>query len=240
VIAIFNIGKAAYPAGKTLLDSFEGVTKKWADWTGSMKGQNTLKAYFEHALPIMYELGALIHDVVLDFFDLGKNDALAGLVRQIRTDILPAVKTLADNLQGAFGQSLVTAIGDVINLLADLTGAGGDGYLTTFVDTLDTIVNDIDALIKMPGVGPVIGFLFSLAGGIAAVGLVLGPAIKGPNNHGRGSGRHRRRDWSCRRGLHRHGPRHGRRHGSRRLDHRGDHPPQYRVLRVVPAQRDVP
>jgi hypothetical protein len=179
VIAIFNIGKAAYPAGKTLLDSFEGVTKKWADWTGSMKGQNTLRATSSTPCRSCTNSGAWSTTSCSTSSTWGMNDALAGLVSQIRTQACPRSRRSRTTCKGAFGQSLVQAIGDVINLLADLTGAGGDGYLTTFVDTLDTIVNDIDALIKMPGVGPVIGFLFSLAGGVAAVGLVLGPAIKG-------------------------------------------------------------
>jgi phage-related protein len=179
VVSIFNIGKAAYPAGKTLLNSFEGVVAKWRAWTGSMKGQNSLRDYFDNAVPMVKELGRLVHDVVLDFLDLGKDNSLAGLIAQIRTQALPAIKRLADNLKGAFGHELVQAISDVIGLLADLTEGGGGGALTTFVGTLDAIVNDLDTLIKMPGVGPIIGFLASLWGGIAAVSLILGPAVKG-------------------------------------------------------------
>ena len=177
-VAIYNIGKAAFPAGQLLLSSFEGVVAKFRDWTASMQGQNTLRDYFDKAVPTVQALGRLLDGVVRAFFRLGKNTDFAGLLDMIRTQALPAIERLAATLNGAFGPALVKAVTDVINLFADLAGAGGGGALTAFVETLDRVVLAFDAIARNPVGGVILRIAASAAGMAAAFSLLGGPLIR--------------------------------------------------------------
>lgn len=62
--ALFNMGKSAAPAGQELLDTFQNITQKWQDWTGSTEGQQRMKEFFDATKPVTEELGRLVANLI--------------------------------------------------------------------------------------------------------------------------------------------------------------------------------
>jgi hypothetical protein len=58
--ALFGMGKASGPAGRTLLKNLERVTAKWDRWANSKKGQDRMREFFNATKPVTRELGRLV------------------------------------------------------------------------------------------------------------------------------------------------------------------------------------
>lgn len=151
----------------------EAAAKKFNDWTKSTKGSGEILGYFRASVPILKETGKLLGAIVLAFGHIGVGGNLAGMLAQLRTQLLPALVVLIDKLTSAGGAgpaliSLFTTIAQALGKIP-LTGlimvAQGVGAIAA---ALAWLVNTV------PGAGPVIGFFLSLlvAGGI--VGKVTG------------------------------------------------------------------
>lgn len=132
--ALFGMGKAATPAGDSLLSTFEKTTAKWNEWANSDAGHDRMQEFFDATVPT------------------------------------------------------TEALGDLIAQLSELlikTGEGGGGPLTGFVTTLTTLVNGLNRLMDIPGAGPAIGALMTLAGVGGALGFVSGAVFKMGKNLGK-------------------------------------------------------
>ncbi len=66
-----NVFGAGMDLGNDLWKSFENLTAGWAEWTGSIEGQNRLKEWFDAARGPLHELGQIIGGLVKGFFELG-------------------------------------------------------------------------------------------------------------------------------------------------------------------------
>lgn len=169
-VSLWNIGKAAEPAGQILLNSFEAATRKLREFTGSVDGQTKLHDYFMSIVPAVKELGRLFNDLVLSIVRIGQNEDLAPLIAKIRTELLPAIENLITKLQSGVGPQLVA----LATHLADIITALGGGALVGFLAVLNGIATALAWILSIPGLGPVIGFVLTLAGAAAALGLVAG------------------------------------------------------------------
>lgn len=173
--ALLNVGKAAFGSGRSLLTSFEGATRKLRELTGSVSGQNQLRTYFENARLVVLEVSRLIADVGAAFARLGANPALAPLIKQVRTQLLPAFERLSQGLSSEFGPKLVELATRVVNIFAKLTANGGG--LNSFLGTLNRMAAGFERILDSP-LGPVVQQLLKIAGTGAALGLVAGAVGK--------------------------------------------------------------
>lgn len=98
--ALLNIGEAARPLGDEILDALGGATEGWREWTDSTRGKNRLKAYFAESKPAIFEMGKLIRDAGKAFFELGKQEGVAHLLRLVRTALIPAMRDLVGATTG--------------------------------------------------------------------------------------------------------------------------------------------
>lgn len=174
LVSLWNIGKAAAPAGQILLDSLEAVTKKFREFTGSAEGQNKMRQYFLDTVPTVQELGRLVVDLVKFFIKLGSDPNTAKFIEQLRTQLLPAL----DRMITTLGDGVVPKLIDFIKNIAELIAHLGGGALVGFLVTLNGIAEALNAILSIPGVGEFVGLILMLSGSAYALGLV-GRAISG-------------------------------------------------------------
>lgn len=174
IVALFNMGKAAAPAGQILLDSLEGVTATFREFTGSAEGQNKMRQYFLDTVPVVQELGRLLVDIVKFFGHLASDPSTTQFISQLRTELLPALGKMADSL----GDRVVPLLIDLATHLADIITKLGGGGLEGFLVTLNGIATALDWLLGIPGLGEFVGFILMLAGAGAALSIT-GTAIGG-------------------------------------------------------------
>jgi hypothetical protein len=93
-VALFNIFRLGYPQGHALLVDLQHASHEFRDWTQSASGRNAISDYFKTGREPIHEVAGLLHDLVIDFFQLGQGDQVAPLIRQVRTQLLPAIMDL--------------------------------------------------------------------------------------------------------------------------------------------------
>lgn len=167
---IFNVGKAAAPAGQILLDNFERATQKLQDLTGSVEGQNAIRDWFLAIVPAVMETARLVNDLFMWMVRLGADPATAQFVAQLRTELLPAL----DRMIAALGEDVIPLLIDFLTNVANIITELGGGALVGFLVTMNGIAKALEWLLSIPGLGEFVGFILMLAGAGYALGLVGG------------------------------------------------------------------
>lgn len=154
VKSIYNVGKAAAPAGKDLLDSLDGVVQKWAQWTGSDAGQQRMKQFFDSVKPATEELGRLVDNLAKFITATGESGggALNGFLQTLNS-ILSALNKVMSSPAGPALSGLMTAAGSA-GALGLVAGAilkiGGNiqkiGKVTGFTKLISGIRGAKDAI----------------------------------------------------------------------------------------------
>lgn len=98
---IFNIGRAAMGLTGFLGKGIEDTMAKFAQWTGSLEGQNTMKKYFDDMKPTLTAIGNLMKALGGAFLQLGQNTNLADLINQL-TGAVPTFQALVEQASGKF------------------------------------------------------------------------------------------------------------------------------------------
>lgn len=150
--ALYNTGKAGSDFGRDLLDSLDKLTKRWADWTQTVQGQNSLKKWYDGARPVLTETGKLIGAISEGFSKLGSSSATAAFIRQLRTQLGPAVEKLLQDLSGGdIGKSLITFLTNLVNLVDTMVSNGG-GSLNLLIRAFSDFFKVINTIIQItPG-----------------------------------------------------------------------------------------
>ncbi|MEJ7891714.1 MAG: hypothetical protein WKF94_03650 [Solirubrobacteraceae bacterium] len=167
---LLNIGRAGSSLGGELLASIDAAAGRFAKWTGSMRGQNSLKTWFAEAKPAVYELAKLIGSVGKSFGSLGGGaSSLAPMIKQIRTELLPVLTRVVGGTTKAFGPTLVSAITNLAAAMEPLFGSSGPMIL--YVKALSALAKASAWLTNtVPGASAAITVLI----GAMAVNKVLG------------------------------------------------------------------
>lgn len=181
-----NIGHASRALGNDLYGSFDKTTKRWADWTGSMKGQNELRKWFDDAREPLHVIFGLLGDIgkAMATFDLHGLSATGTALR----GAIPSVQKLFETLAG-FGPDIAAAVSAFADLLANLGGATGP--VTLILRSFTGILTAVNSLIKrIPALSTVLSALITGAavaklGGILGFGGFLG---RGAASRGVGAG----------------------------------------------------
>lgn len=167
-----NLGRVGSDTGDDMLKSFEKTTQGWEDWTGSVKGENELRDWFEASQGSMAEVSRMFGILTRGFFNLGKKDTTEKIIKQINDDLLPAIGGIMDALdRGNVGQNVVSLLSNVAQAIEEVVDAtaGPFGYavglFSTFVDLLEKVLG-------LPGVGGVLTAVAIAVGSIAAVNFL--------------------------------------------------------------------
>ena len=97
-VGLVNVFKGGADLGGEMGKSIGDLAQKFRDWSGSVEGQNAIKKFFDDAKPVIKEASALVGDLIVAFGSLANNGELAPLLKKLRTELLPAVTTLANSL----------------------------------------------------------------------------------------------------------------------------------------------
>lgn len=147
--AIQNVLNAAKPLGDSLLGSFVKATKGWADFTGKVSTQNKLKEWFNDLKPILSEVGKIFKELAKGFGELAGNANLAGLLKQLRLQLLPVIIDIGKSSSGKLLPALIDVAEQFLLLFATFgTETGG---LILFVETFGGLLKVMtDFLAKHP------------------------------------------------------------------------------------------
>ena len=162
--ALGNLGKAALPAGDSLIDSFEKATEKFEKFTNRIKNDGSAGNYFRGVARNMRQLGKLINTITVEFVQLGDNKGIGNFAKSIR----PAIRNfgdLADKLtSGEVGTALGNLGTEVSEFFNTLTSSD---QIKIFLNTLTTIVDKVNDFIavlgKIPGAGKIAGYVLAFA-----------------------------------------------------------------------------
>ncbi len=179
IVTLWNVANAAFGAGNVLSGSIEGATKKWADWTSSLEGQNKLKKWFDDAIAPTKAAGELLNAVAGSLFRIAEDIDLTPIINQIRDQLLPAVERLVRNVSGDFLTSLISTISSLANVLGTLAAEGGP--LNLFFKTLTLVLDTFDKLIELPIVGTFVSWVLAAAavgGAIKVIAFVADGVVR--------------------------------------------------------------
>lgn len=180
IVGLFHIFSIAGGVARNQLGGgMETAAAKFRAWTTSAQGAARITKFFTDSVPILRETGLLLMAILHSIAGVGTNPQIAGLIRQIRTELLPAVGALFHNLAGTstggFGTALVSALTQIALALSKIPLGG----LTIIIQAIAVLAGGIVFLVAhVPGLGLLIGValtLFTVFGaGAKAVGSVLG------------------------------------------------------------------
>lgn len=150
----YNMGVAAHKSGQSILNSIQRITKKWADWTGSVKGQNYLKKYFHDARQNMRYVDHLLGGLVDWFVKLGASKSFRPIVKGL-ADIGSAIREAFAGNHGELGKAFVALLHEVANTIRTIAKSS-DGF-SVFVKTVTLFLRALNGFLRLPGVGTILG-----------------------------------------------------------------------------------
>lgn len=162
---LINVGRAGFGTGMDLLGVFNEWLAKWAEFTGSAEGQNTLADYFEKTKPAIMAISHLLGAIGKIFMDLGVNPKTAEILEKLAGPGMDAVsRILTVFAESDIGSDLVDSLIGIADAFATLMENGGGSVLTGFVSAVEAMVTALSALVKIPGVAQT----------LTAIGLAVG------------------------------------------------------------------
>ncbi|MFN1193381.1 hypothetical protein ACK03K_34520, partial [[Kitasatospora] papulosa] len=170
---IGGVGRAAQDSGNALLDSFEGTLKRFERWANSGVGQKVMEQFFSDAAPMFHELNMLVGDAMRGIGGAMKNGGVTDLVRQIRTEMMPALGTFFSALGQSVGPAVISVISNIATAIGDLSAAGsGLGILLMALNGLLQVFNGLMHVI--PGAGTALATLLGTLLALKVITAVSG------------------------------------------------------------------
>ncbi|WP_413100919.1 hypothetical protein [Streptomyces sp. Inha503] len=139
-----GVGKAAQDSGNALLDGFEGTMNRFKQWANSAKGQASMKQFFSDAAPTFHELNLLVGDFFRGLGRAAKDNGVTDLIRQIRTELMPALGSFFDSVGHSIGPALISLVSNLATAFGNLSAAGsGLGVLLAAFNGLLHVFNSL-------------------------------------------------------------------------------------------------
>ncbi|WP_371605097.1 hypothetical protein OG345_41865 (plasmid) [Streptomyces sp. NBC_01220] len=143
-----GVGKAAMDTGDAMFDGFEGTMQRFDRWANSGAGQKAMKKMFSDAAPVFHEVNMLFGDMMRGIGHAMQDGGITDLVRQIRTELGPALGTVFSALGDTIGPAVVSVISNIATAIGHLSAAGsGLGVLLVTFNGLMQIFNTIMTVI---------------------------------------------------------------------------------------------
>lgn len=158
--AIRDTMGAAQSGGATMLDDLEAATKKWSDWTSSVKGENQLKKYFEDVAPgfksIMEGFNSIVKELAKLGGDRNLTEGLGAGLQEISTWIAPVGSAVSRVMPDLV--EMLKSVGSIFKALQ------ASPALDYFAKTLRVVAGVLERLINNP-----VGIFF-----ITTLGAIMG------------------------------------------------------------------
>lgn len=124
VVGLYNIFKIGAEESRWMADSIEESASRFRVWTQDAEGQNSIRQYFQDAMPAVRETGLLLRDLIYGLGGMATGANIAPLLNQIRTQLLPALLLLASAITGEILPGLVELATNLAKLFAGLDFSG--------------------------------------------------------------------------------------------------------------------
>lgn len=155
-----GVGRAAMDSGNALLDGFEGTMKRFDRWANSKPGQKVMQQFFSDAAPAFHELNALVGDFVRGLGRTAKDGGITDLIRQIRTELMPALGTFFTALGDNVGPAIIAVISNLATAIGNLSGAAsGLGLLLVVFNGLLVVFNHLMSVV--PGANTALAYFLA-------------------------------------------------------------------------------
>ncbi|MGW3627869.1 hypothetical protein [Streptomyces sp. NPDC000880] len=178
-----GVGRAAMDTGNALLDGLEGSMTRFERWANSGAGQKAMKQFFSDAAPAFHEVNLLFGDLMRGLGRSMKDGGITDLVRQIRTELMPALGTFFNALGQSVGPAVISVISNIATAIGNVSAAGtGLGVLLMTFNGLLQAFNTIMGVI--PGANTALavflGTLLALKviSGVASMLRNLGTSVR--------------------------------------------------------------
>lgn len=156
-----GVGKAAMDTGNALLDGLEGSMLRFERWANSGAGQKAMSQFFSDAAPAFHEVNLLFGDLMRGLGRSMRDGGITDLVRQIRTELMPALGTFFNALGQTIGPALISVISNIATAIGNVSEAGtGLGVLLLTFNGLLNIFNTIMGVI--PGANTALAVFLGL------------------------------------------------------------------------------
>ncbi|MFF4057737.1 hypothetical protein ACFYZ0_18510 [Streptomyces sp. NPDC001708] len=150
-----GVGRAAMDTGNALLNGLEGGMLRFERWANSGAGQKAMQQFFSDAAPVFHEVNALFGDLMRGMGRSMKDGGILDLVRQIRTELMPALGTFFSSLGQTVGPAVISVISNIATAIGNLSAAGsGLGVLLVAFSGLLNVFNTLMSVI--PGANTVL------------------------------------------------------------------------------------
>ncbi|WP_108934626.1 hypothetical protein [Streptomyces ardesiacus] len=141
-----GVGRAAMDTGNALLNGLEGSMKRFERWANSGVGQRAMEQFFSDAAPAIHEVNLLFGDLMRGLGRSMKDGGVTDLVRQIRTELMPALGTFFSALGESVGPAVISVISNLAEAIGNVSAAGsGLGILLVafggLLDIFNTLMN---------------------------------------------------------------------------------------------------
>jgi hypothetical protein len=167
-----GVGRAAMDTGNALLDGLEGSMLRFERWANSGAGQKAMKQFFSDAAPAFHEVNLLFGDLMRGLGRSMRDGGITDLVRQIRTELMPALGTFFNAMGQTVGPAIISIISNIATAIGNLSAAGsGLGVLLMAFNGLLEVFNTLMGVV--PGANTV---LATLLGTILALKVISGVA----------------------------------------------------------------
>ncbi|MFF8696258.1 hypothetical protein ACF08W_29005 [Streptomyces sp. NPDC015144] len=165
-----GVGRAAMDTGNALLNGLEGSMLRFERWANSGAGQKSMEQFFSDAAPVFHEVNMMFGDLMRGMGRSMKDGGILDLVRQIRTELGPALGTFFSSLGETVGPAVISVISNIATAIGDLSAAGsGLGVLLLAFSGLLEVFNTLMGVI--PGANTV---LATFLGTMLALKVVSG------------------------------------------------------------------
>ncbi|MFI9078806.1 hypothetical protein ACIGW8_20405 [Streptomyces sioyaensis] len=167
-----GVGRAAMDTGNALLDGLEGSMARFEHWANSGAGQKAMKQFFSDAAPAFHEVNLLFGDLMRGLGRSMKDGGVTDVVRQIRTELMPALGTFFSALGQSVGPKIISVISNIATAIGNLSAAGsGLGVLLMAFNGLLNVFNTLMGVV--PGANTALAVLL---GTMLALKVVSGVA----------------------------------------------------------------
>lgn len=144
--ALFNVFSIGETSGRGLLESLEGVTDRFRDFTESASGRNQIADWFEQAKPIIHDFGELLGATGKAFGALSGD---GGALHRTLTTLTDAMGPLAETLNALSGgaqqvlAALLPAIGELATGLAPAISDAAAAFAKELGPALDDLIPSV-------------------------------------------------------------------------------------------------
>ncbi|CAM5235530.1 Phage tail protein OS=Streptomyces griseomycini OX=66895 GN=FHS37_006603 PE=4 SV=1 [Streptomyces griseomycini] len=168
-----GVGKAAMDTGNALVDGLEGSMKRFERWANSGAGQKAMRQFFSDAAPVFTEVNKMFGDLMRGLGRSMRDGGILDLVRQIRTELMPALGAFFDGLGQTIGPALISLISNIATAIGNLAAAGsGLGVLLMAFSGLLQVFNTLMSVV--PGANTVLATLLGTMLALKVVSSIAG------------------------------------------------------------------